>query len=181
VRRVQVSLPKRPSSRSTCLTSTALSALLSLILFIAGCGNDKNYRLVSEKYNFSVEFPERPTEEAKTNDEGLPKSYWQVSREKIVAKDYFTAEATSYKEIPNEALLALNGVKMLEHHRFKLKAKETGREVDAMQTVSREQASGSTISSIYVVDAHNMISVTARMNDNPGKAALFLASFTILR
>jgi hypothetical protein len=106
-----------------------------------------------------------------------------------VPADYFTAEATSYKEIlnpddelvPNEALLALNGVKMLEHHRFKLKAKETGREVDAMQTVSREQASGSTISSIYAVDAHNMISVTARINDDPGSAALFLASLSILR
>jgi hypothetical protein len=67
-----------------------------------------------------------------------------------------TAEATSYKEIldpddelvANEALLALNGVKMLEHRRFKLKARETGREVDAMQTVSREKASGSTITSI---------------------------------
>jgi len=156
---------------------------------ITACDSDKNYRLVSEKYNFSVEFPERPTEETKTNDEGIPKSYWQASREKIVAKDYFTAEATSYKEIlnpddelvPNEALLALNGVKMLEHRRFKMKARETGREVDAMQTVSREAASGSTITSIYVVDGHNMISVTARMNDNPGRAALFLASFTILR
>jgi len=55
-----------------------------------------------------------------------------------------TAEATSYKEfldsddelVPNEALLALNGVKMLEHRRFKLKAKETGQEVDAMQTIN---------------------------------------------
>jgi hypothetical protein len=37
---------------------------------------------------------ERPTEQTKTNDEGLPKSYWQVSHDKIVAKDYFTAEAT---------------------------------------------------------------------------------------
>jgi len=164
-------------------------AFLIVILFIAGCGKDKNYRLVSEKYNFSVEFPEKPTEETKTNDEGFPKSYWQVSHEKVVAKDYFTAEATSYKEIlnpdeelvPNEALLALNGIKMVEHRRFKLKARETGREVDAMQTLTKENSTGTVISSIYVVDGHNMISVTARMNDDAGKAALYLGSLTILR
>jgi hypothetical protein len=139
---------------------------------------------VSEKYNFSVEFPEKPTEESKVNDEGLPKSFWQVSHEKVVAKDYYTAEATSYKEVlnpddelvPNEVLLALNGVKMLEHKRFKLRAKATKREVDAMQTVSKELSTGATISSIYVIDGHNMISVSARTNDDPGKAALYLSS-----
>ena len=151
--------------------------------------NPKSYRLVSERYNFSVEFPEKPQEVNKVNDEGLPKSRWELSHEKIVAKDYYTAEATSYTEIlnpddelvPNEAILALNGVKMLEHHRFKLRSPATGREVDAMATTSTETATGSTISSIYVVDGHNMISVTARVNDNPGKAALFLGSLTILR
>jgi hypothetical protein len=39
---------------------------------------------------------------------------------------------------------------------------------------------GSTISSIYVVDRHNMISVSARTNDDPGRVALFLGSLTIL-
>jgi hypothetical protein len=38
----------------------ALLVLLVLVLFIPGCGNDKNYRLVSERYSFSVEFPELP-------------------------------------------------------------------------------------------------------------------------
>jgi hypothetical protein len=154
-----------------------------------GCNNSSHYRLVSEKYGFSVEFPERPAEQSSVNDEGLPKSSWEFSREKVVTKDYYTAEATSYKEIlnpddelvPNEALLALNGVKMLEHHRFKLKAPATGREVDAMSTTSKELSTGVLISSIYVIDGHNMISVTARMNDDPGKGALFISSLTLLR
>jgi len=163
--------------------------VLSLALGVTGCANDKSYRLVSEKYNFSIEFPEKPNEETKTNDEGLPRSYWQVKHEVLSNKGYFSAEATSYKEVlkaddelvPNEALLALNGVKMMEHRRFKMTAKETGREVDAMQTVTQETATGTTISSIYVVDGHNMISVTARTNEDPGKSALYLGSLTILK
>jgi|SRR5579859_2016259 len=165
------------------------SALLFLLFAALGCDKSDSYRLISEKYGFSVEFPEKPVEQSSTNDEGLPKSFWQVSREKIVAKDYYTAEATSYKEIlnpddelvPNEALLALNGVKMLEHRRFKLRAPATGREVDAMVTTSKEISTGVTISSIYVVDGHNMFSVSVRTNDDPGKAALYLSSFTLLR
>ena len=102
--------------------------LLCTVMF--ACGRSESYRLVSEKYNFSVEFPEKPQEVNKVNDEGLPKSRWELNHEKIVAKDYYTAEATSYKEIlnpddelvPNPGLLALNGVKMLENHRFKLRA-----------------------------------------------------------
>lgn len=170
----------------------ALNKLLwtiPLLCAVVSCNDSDHYRLVSEKYGFSVEFPEKPTEQSSINDEGLPKSFWQVSHEKIVAKDYYTAEATSYREIlkpddelvPNEALLALNGVKMLEHRRFKLRAPATGREVDAMATTSKELPTGVTISSIYVVDGHNMISITARINDDPGKAALYLSSLTLLR
>lgn len=163
--------------------------LLFLCAAMLACGKSENYRLVSEKYNFSVEFPAEPAEETKVNDEGSPESSWVLSHEKIVAKDYYTAEATSYKEIlnpddelvPNEALLALNGIKMLENRRFKLRAPATGREVDAMATTSKELSTGTTISSIYVVDGHNMVSITARINDDPGKAALFLNSLTILR
>jgi hypothetical protein len=163
--------------------------LLIVCAAISGCDKSESYRLVSEKYNFSVEFPEKPTEQSKVNDEGLPKSYWQVSHDKVVAKEYYTAEATSYKEIlnpdeelvPNEQLLALNGIKMFEHHRIKLRCPATGRQVDAMATTSREVSTGSTISSIYLVDGNNMVSVTARINDDPGKAALFLNSLTILR
>jgi hypothetical protein len=177
------------SKEPKMLSRPALLALLIPILFLAGCGKDKSYRLVSEKYNFSVEFPEMPTEQTKTNDEGLPKTYWEVSHDRVAAKDYFTAEATSYKEIlnpdeelvPNEGLLALNGVKMVEHKRFKLKARETGREVDAMQTLSKETSTGVIISSIYVVDGHNMVNVTARMNDDAGKATLYLSTLTVLR
>lgn len=170
-------------------TFTKLLWSATLLFAAIGCNDSKHYRLVSEKYGFSVEFPEKPTEQTSTNDEGLPKSSWQVSHEKIVAKDYYTAEATSYKEIlsaedelaPNDALLAFNGIKMLEHRRFKLRAPATGREVDAMATTSKELSTGGTISSIYVVDGYNMISVSARINDDPRKAALFLSSFTLLR
>jgi hypothetical protein len=83
--------------------------------------------------------------------------------------------------VPNEALLALNGVKTLEHRRFKLRSPATGREVAAMATTSKELSTGVTISSIYVVDGHNMISVSVRTNNNPGKAALYLSSFTLLQ
>jgi hypothetical protein len=171
------------------LTAYRPLTLLIVCAAISGCDKSESYRLVSEKYNFSVEFPEKPTEQMKVNDEGLPKSYWQVSHDKVVAKEYYTAEATSYKEIlkpddelvPNEQLLALNGITMLEHHRIKLRSPATGRQVDAMVTTSKEVSTGSTISSIYLVDGYNMVSVTARINDDPGKAALFLNSLTILR
>jgi hypothetical protein len=164
-----------------------LLTLLVVCAAIPGCGKSEGYRLVSEKYNFSVEFPEKPAEESKVNDEGIPQSRWKVSHDKVVSKEYYTAEATSYREIlnpddelvPNEALLALNGIKMLEHRRFRLRAPATGREVDAMATTTKETSTGSTLSSIYVVDGHNMVSVTARIDD-PGKTALFLNSLTIL-
>jgi hypothetical protein len=163
--------------------------LLIVCAAIAGCDKSESYQLVSEKYNFSVEFPEEPTEQIKVNIEGLPKTYWQVSRDKAVAKEYYAAEATSYKEIlnpddelvPSEQLLTQNGIKMLEHHRIKLRSPATGRQVDAMATTSKELSTGATICSIHVVDAHNMVSVTARVYDDPGKAALFLNSLTILR
>lgn len=170
-------------------TLTNLLWLVSFLCAATGCNDTSHYRLVSEKYGFSVEFPERPTEQSSINDEGLSKSRWEVNHEKIVAKDYYTAEATSYKEIlnpddelvPNDALLALNGIKMIEHRRFKLRSPATGREVDAMATTSKEMSTGVTISSIYVVDGHNMISVSVRTNENPGKAGLFLSSLTLLR
>ena len=116
------------------LTISRSLTLLFVCAAISGCDKSESYRLVSEKYNFSVEFPEKPTEQMKVNDEGLPKGYWQVSRDKVVAKEYYAAEATSYKDIlnpddelvPNEQLLALNGIKMLEHHRIKLRCPATG-------------------------------------------------------
>lgn len=157
-------------------------ALLVFALSLSGCDQTTNYRLVSEKYNFSVEFPATPTEQTKLNDEGLPKSHWEVNREKLVMKDFFSAEATSYKELlnpndeltPNEALLAINGIKMLDHRRFKIRAKETGREIDAMQTTTKEDSTGVTLSSIYVVDGHTMISVTARTNEIPRQSGALL-------
>jgi hypothetical protein len=163
--------------------------LLIVCAAISGCDKSKPYRLVSEKYNFSVEFPDKPTEQIKVNIEGLPKSYWQVSPNRAVAKEHYSAEATSYKEIlnpddellPNEQLLAQNGIKMLEHHRVKLRSPATGRHVDAMATTSKELSTEATISSIYLVDGHTMVSITARVSDDPGKAALFLNSLTILR
>jgi hypothetical protein len=170
-------------------TLTKVLWSFSFLFAAVGCNHSNHYRLVSEKYGFSMEFPEKPTEQSSLNDEGLPKSTWQVSHEKIVAKDYYTAEATSYKEVlkpddelvPNDALLALNGIKMVEHRRFKLRSPATGREVDAMTTTSKELSTGVTISSIYVVDGHNMISVSVRTNDDPGKAALYLGSLTLLQ
>jgi hypothetical protein len=170
------------------LTVFQLLSLLIVGAATTGCEKSESYRLVSEKYNFSVEFPDKPTEQIKVNIEGLPKSYWQVSRDKAVAKEYYGAEATSYKEIlnpddelvPNEQVLALHGIKMLEHHRTKLRCPATDRQVDAMATISKELSTGATISSIHVVDGHNMVSVTARVHDDPGKAALFLNSLTIL-
>jgi hypothetical protein len=70
---------------------TSIIAMLCVVPFLCatiGCKSSNPYRLVSEKYGFSVEFPEKPTEQTSINDEGLPKSSWQVSHEKIVAKDY---------------------------------------------------------------------------------------------
>ena len=82
--------------------------------------------------------------------------------------------------VPNEQLLAQNGIKMLEHRRIEQRSPATGKQVDAMATTSEELPTGATISSIHVVNGHNMVSVTARVSDDPWKAALFLNSLTIL-
>jgi hypothetical protein len=167
-----------------------MMAVFGLALFAGiGCGNSSlSYRLVADKFGFSVALPEKPIEETSLNDEGLPQTSWTISHEQVVSKIYYHVQATTYKEVlnpddelvPNEALLALNGIKMIENRRFKLIAKTTGRQVDAMTTISRETATGVTISSTYVVDGHNMFSISTRIND-AGQAALFLGSLTLIR
>jgi len=42
--------------------------LFVICAVILACDKSESYRLVSEKYNFSVEFPEKPLEQSKVND-----------------------------------------------------------------------------------------------------------------
>ncbi len=142
-----------------------LSAII-LLLTLCGCSGS-HYRLVSKEYGFSVDFPEKPIEQSLTNSQGLPKILWSVLSDD--PKEFYSAEATNYKEapnytqdwVPNKELLAVVGVETLEHHRFKLRARATGREVDAIATTSKQVATGDIFASIYVLDGRKLISITS--------------------
>ena len=160
-------------------------AILPLLLASSGCGLLTRYQLVSEEYGFSVEFPERPTEESSKNYQGLPKSLWTLER--ASAKEFFSAEATSYKEpldpapnwIPNREALASVQIQITSSRRFKLRAK-SGREVLAIATTAKKALTGDLLSSIYVVDGRTLISITAITPDERRRAA-FLDSLALLR
>jgi hypothetical protein len=51
---------------------------LPLLFALHACDRPSRYRLVSETYGFSVEFPEKPIEQSDMNYQGLPKSLWTV-------------------------------------------------------------------------------------------------------
>ena len=157
-----------------------------LLLALGACSLFTGHRLVSQKYGFSVEFPEKPMEQSSTNYQGLPKSLWTVERDS--SKEFFSAEATSYKEplnpapswIPGREEFAGVDIQITESRRFTLRAKGTGREVLAIATTARQALTGATLSSIYVVDGRTLISITAR-TANEWRRAAFLDSLTLLR
>lgn len=160
--------------------------LLPLLLAVGACGWFGRYRLVSKEYGFSVEFPERPIEQRSQNYQGLPKSLWSVERDS--SKEFFSAEATTYKEplnpapnwIPNRENLSSVYIQIIESRRFKLRAAGTGREVLAIATIARQPLTADMLSSIYVVDGRTLISITAR-TANPRRRTAFLESLTLLR
>jgi hypothetical protein len=156
-------------------------------LFAVGaCGLFSRYRLVSEEYGFSVEFPAKPIKPSSENYQGLPKSLWTV--EKDSSKEFFSAEATSYKEplnpapnwIPNSEALSSVQIQITETRLFKLRTAASGREVLAIATTAKQALTGEPLSPIYVVDGRTLISITARTTDDRRRAA-FLESLTLLR
>jgi hypothetical protein len=157
-----------------------------LLFAVGACGLFSRYRLVSEEYGFSVEFPEKPIKQSSENYQGLPKSLWTV--EKDSSKEFFSAEATSYKEplnpapnwIPNREALSSVQIQITETRRFKLRTAASGREVLAIATTAKQALTGEPLSSIYVVDGRTLISITARTTDDRRRAA-FLESLTLLR
>src|SRR5215472_11956356 len=154
--------------------------ILPLLLAFGGCDLLTRYRLVSEEYGFSVEFPERPTLQSSNNYQGLPKSLWILERGS--AKEFFSAEATSYKEplnpapnwIPNREMLSSVQIQITDSRRFKLRA-PSGREVLAIATTAKKTLTGDLLSSIYIVDGRTLISITAR-TPNERRRAAFLDS-----
>jgi hypothetical protein len=157
-----------------------------LLFALGACDLLTRGRLVSEEYRFSVEFPEKPIEQSSTNYQGLPKKLWTVERDS--SKEFFSAEATSYKEplnpaqnwVPNREGLSSVGIQITESKRFKLRAAATGREVLAIATTAKQALTGATLSSIYVVDGRTLISITARTEDER-RRTVFLESLTLLR
>jgi hypothetical protein len=167
-------------------TQVRLLWIVPLLFAVGACGLFTRYRLVSEEYSFSVEFPEKPIEQSSRNYQGLPKSLWTVESDS--SKEFFSAEATSYKEplnpapnwIPNREALSSVEIQITESRRFKLRSAATGREVLAIATTAKQALTGATLSSIYVVDGRTLISITARTT-NDGRRAAFLESLTLLR
>jgi hypothetical protein len=153
---------------------------------VGACGLFSRYRLVSEEYGSSVEFPEKPIKQSTENYQGLPKSLWTV--EKDSSKEFFSAEATSYKEplnpapnwIPNREALSSVPIQITETRHFKLRTAASGREVLAIATTAKQALTGEPLSSIYVVDGRTLISITARTTDDRRRVA-FLESLTLLR
>jgi len=167
----------------------ALARMLCTLPFLFAqhaCDRPSRYRLVSETYGFSVEFPEKPIEQSDMNYQGLPKSLWTVERD--AKKEFYSTEVTTYREalrpspiwIPGQELLSSVNIQITESKRFTLRAVSTGREVPAIATTAKQVSTGAWQSSIYIVDGRTLISVTARTNDKQHQAA-FLNSLTLLR
>ena|ERR1700731_2955479 len=167
----------------------ALARVLCTLPFLFAqhaCDRPSRYRLVSETYGFSVEFPEKPIEQSDMNYQGLPKSLWTVERD--AKKEFYSTEVTNYREalrpspiwIPGQELLSSVNIQITESNRFTLCAVSTGREAPAIATTAKQVSTGAWQSSIYIVDGRTLISVTARTNDKQHQAA-FLNSLTLLR
>jgi hypothetical protein len=166
----------------------ALVRLLWTLLLLFGlgaCGLFTPYRLVCDEYGFSVEFPEKPIEQSSNNYQGLPKRLWTVQSDS--SKEFFSAEATSYRDplnpapnwIPNSEALSSVQIQITNSRRFKLRT-AAGREVQAIATTAKQALTGALLSSIYVIDGRTLISITARTPDDHRRAA-FLDSLTLLR
>lgn len=164
---------------------------ICLALLLVGCGSsNKDYRLVSTEYNFSILFPDgKPTEKVAVNDEGLPRKDWEWKRDAGVTTGYYHVGATCYKEtlkpddelVPNPALLASAGIRLLASRRTQIASPARGRRLEAIYTTTHEQSTGVTLSNLYVVDGRCLLSASTRLNGDPAKNSLFLSSFTILR
>jgi hypothetical protein len=158
---------------------------LPLLFALHACDRPTHYRVVSETYGFSVEFPEKPIEQSDMNYQGLPKSLWTVERD--ANKEVYSTEVTNYKEalrpgpnwIPGQELPSSVNIQITESKRFTLRAVSTGC-VPAIATTAKQVSTGAWQSSIYIVDGRTLISVTARSNNEQHQAA-FLNSLTVLR
>ncbi len=175
-------------TKGTFAMKTPVQLLSALLLLpgLSACSLFTGHRVVSRDFGFSVEFPGEPVEQSSTNYEGLAKTLWTFERDS--SKEFFSAEATIYKEplnpspnwIPDNVLLSSVGVQITESRRFTLRAASTGRVVPAIATTARQALTGATLSSIYVVDGRVLISVTAR-TPNSRRRSAFLDSLTMLR
>lgn|ERR1700674_4175471 len=161
--------------------------ILALLLTVA-CSSKKPQFVVGD--NFSVWMPEAPTKATSTNDEGLPETKWEVKHTGLTTAEFYSVSLSCYREVlnpddelqPNEALLALSGIKSTERRRFEIVAKETGRRIPALFSTTRETATGVVINNVHVVDGHCLMTTGARVNvDNVGTVAQFLSSVTIFK
>ena len=157
-------------------------------LVLSGCKSKRDQFIVGD--NFSVWMPEAPTKTISTNDEGMPETVWEVKHTGITTAEFYSVKQSCYHEVlspdneltPNDALLVLNGIKPVEHRRFEIVAKETGRKVPSLFSSTREYATGVVINNVHVVDGHCLISVGARLNsDNVGTVAQFIGSVSIFK
>ena len=159
-----------------------LLCALALLTTCIAC--NRHYTLVSQEYGFSVTFPAKPNKLSDKNHEGLPKHLWTLYRDD--PKDFFSAQATSYRQalptegwLPGKAVGDLVGIQLMEGRRFTLRSAESGREAVAIAITSLPPAGG-IISTIYVIDGTKLISITARTESEPDRAA-FLGSLKLLR
>ncbi|HKR28675.1 MAG TPA: hypothetical protein VJS11_14525 [Acidobacteriaceae bacterium] len=166
---------------------TRLMVIVAALLIALGAWElTSGYRLVSDDYGFAVRFPAKPAEKSSKNYEGLPMSLW--TWEDDSAQEFFSAEATSYKEplnpagnwIPAGRELSGVGVQIIDVRRFTMHSPRTGRDVLAIETTGRQILSGDLLETIWLVDERTLISVTARTHNQRQREA-FLKSLSLLR
>jgi hypothetical protein len=74
----QIKSLSRAAGRSKMKALVRLIWIVPLLMAMCGCDRLSRSRLVSEEYGFSLESPEKLSEQSDTNFQRLPKSLWTV-------------------------------------------------------------------------------------------------------
>jgi hypothetical protein len=166
-----------------------LALLIGILGLLLSCKSDAHQQLVSRQYNFSILMPETPEVHDGVNDEGLPRTEWLVKHTHLLVTEYYSVTASCYKETLNpddelalnDALLAANGITVVERRRFMIRARETGRAIPALRHTTKS-GNSEVITDINAVDGRCLISVSTRVSPSKaGESERFLGSFELLK
>lgn len=148
-------------------------------------------QVVSQEYNFSAAFPDKPTVKKEINDEGLLKTTWTVKHDHGTWAEYFEISATCYAEVldpdkefegaDDDPTLVLNGVRAIKSERATFHAVETGRALAAFARVSSDANTGMLVLHTAILDGRCWIDAASRADRDAGPATAFIASVKMLR